>query len=43
MKNKFNNYIPRKVRRVDILKSNGKKLPLGISSIWDRLIQQSIL
>ncbi|MCT8138471.1 group II intron reverse transcriptase/maturase [Anaerobacillus sp. CMMVII] len=36
-------YSPEKVRRVFIPKSNGKKRPLGIPTIWDRILQQSIL
>ncbi|MDN6629895.1 MAG: group II intron reverse transcriptase/maturase [Staphylococcus equorum] len=43
MKKRFAWYQPRKVKRVDIPKPNGKKRPLGIGSIWDRLAQQSIL
>ena len=41
--NKLQNYHPKSVRRVEIPKPDGRKRPLGIPCMDDRIIQQCIL
>ena len=43
VRGKLKFYRPKPVKRVEIPKADGRKRPLGIPTIWDRLVQQSIL
>lgn len=42
IQNKFKNYTPKSVKRIEILKPDGKLRSLGIPCIEDRIMQQCI-
>lgn len=43
VRKRFSHYRPRKVRRTVIPHVTGRERPIGIPSIWDRIVQQCIL